>query len=398
MRKTVLVAGGSHSDIPFIKAIQSLGHAVITSGNRAMDFGHGYADAVALADFSDPEAMLVLAEKLGIDAICPSANDFSMISSAYVAEHLGLPGYDSYDTTLMLHHKDRFRELGSQIGLTAPKAKHFKTPEIASADITGLCFPLIVKPIDLTGGKGVSRIDNLSGFPAAVRNAFDSSRAKRIVVEEFFSGTLHSYSTIIRDHKVIFEFCDNEFSFLNPYTVSTSTTPATVSPMVLAAVRRETEHLAKTLNLVDGILHGQFLATPSDFRIIEFTRRPPGDFYAVPVEHTTGINPAELAVRPFLGRPLSLPTPRKPDAVYFSRYCLMADREGIFQGTQVAPEIEANIVDRLVVVQPGHRVDNYLNERLGIFFLRYGSSAEMEDKTACIHKLISASMSGPGRP
>lgn len=394
MRKTVLVAGGSHSDIPFIKAIRSLGHAVITSGNRATDYGHRYADAVALADFSDPEAMLALAKRLGIDAICPSANDFSMISSAYVAEQLGLPGYDSHDTTLMLHHKDRFRDLGSKIGLTTPKARHFATPEIAETDITGLCFPLIVKPIDLTGGKGVRRIDNISELPAAARNAFDFSRAKRIVVEEFFTGTLHSYSTIIRDHKIIFEFCDNEFSFLNPYTVSTSTTPAAVSPMVLAAIRRESERLADSLNLADGILHGQFLATPTDFRIIEFTRRPPGDLYAIPVEQTTGVNPAELAVRPFLGLPLGgLPVPRKSDAVYFSRYCVMADRDGIFQGTCVAPEIEGNIVDRLAIFQPGHRVDNYLNERLGIFFLRYGSLAEMEDKTSRIHELISASLS-----
>lgn len=390
MKKTVLLAGGSHSDIPQIKAIQAHGHIVVTSGNRASDFGHRYADAVAREDFSDHEAMLALAKRMKIEAICPSANDFSMITCAYVAEQMGLPGYDSYETTLALHHKDRFRELCERIGLTAPRAQHFESPEIGSADIAGLRFPLMVKPIDLTGGKGVSRVDSLEELAAAVRNAFDASRAKRIVIEEFFSGTLHSYSTIIKDRKIIFDFCDNEFSFLNPYTVATSTTPAAVNPGVLAAVRRESERLAEALNLADGILHGQFLATAEDFRIIEYTRRPPGDLYAVPVEQTTGINPAELAVRPFLGLPLSVPAERKAKAVYFSRHCLMARRDGVFRGVHIAPGIESNIVDRLVLVEPGYHVTNYWNERLGLFFLKYESLAEMKDKTAMIHDLISA--------
>lgn len=392
MKKTVLLAGGSHSDIPFIKALQAHGHVVITSGNRAADFGHRYADAVELEDFSDHEAMLALARRLKIDAICPSANDFSMISCAYVAEQMGLPGYDSYDTTLALHHKDRFRELGARIGLNAPRAKHFDTPDMTAADVAGLEFPLIVKPIDLTGGKGVSRVDSIAALPAAVRNAFDISRAKRIVVEEFFSGTLHSYSTLIKDRKIIFDFCDNEFSFLNPYTVTTSTTPAALSPGVRAAIRQETERLAEALHLADGILHGQFLATAEDFRIIEYTRRPPGDLYAIPVEQTTGVNPAELAVRPFLGLPLSAPPASKGSAVYFSRHCLMAGRDGVFQGGRIAPEIEPNIVDRLILAPLGYPVANYLNERLGLFFLKYASQAEMEDKTARIHELISARM------
>ncbi len=372
-----------------IEAARSLGCTVITSGNRSDDYGHRLADAVHLEDFSDREAMLALSRRLKIDAICPSANDFSMISCAYVAEKLGLPGYDSYKTTLTLHHKDRFRALSKKLGLSSPSHRAFCSPEVAPRDIEDLCFPLIVKPIDLTGGKGICRIDRFDELQAAIQNAFSFSRAKRIVIENFFNGTLHSYSSIIKNQKVIFDFSDNEFSFINPYTVTTSTTPARVSKNILSAIREETEKLARALNLVDGILHAQFLATHNDFRIIEFTRRPPGDLYAIPVEQTTGVNPAKLAILPFLGESPRAPT-SKAETVYFSRHCLMADQNGIFKGSIVAAEIQNNVVDQLILAEPGRRISNYLNERLGLFFLRYHSQSEMQKKTSRINQLIRA--------
>jgi hypothetical protein len=188
---------------------------------------------------------------------------------------------------------------------------------------------------------------------------------------------------------VIFDFSDNEFSFINPYTVTTSTTPARVSKNILSAIREETEKLARALNLVDGILHAQFLATHNDFRIIEFTRRPPGDLYAIPVEQTTGVNPAKLAILPFLGESPRAPT-SKAETVYFSRHCLMADQNGIFKGSIVAAEIQNNVVDQLILAEPGRRISNYLNERLGLFFLRYHSQSEMQKKTSRINQLIRA--------
>lgn len=391
MKKLLLIAGGSHSDIPMIEAARALGCTVATSGNRPNDYAHRLADAVHLEDFSDREAMLALSKRLKIDAICPSANDFSMISCAYVAEKLGLPGYDSYETTLSLHHKDRFRAVSKQLGLSSPSYRAFCSPEVTQADIEGLSFPLIVKPIDLTGGKGINRVDRFDELQAAIQNAFSFSRAKRIVIEEFFGGTLHSYSAIIKNQNVIFDFSDNEFSFINPYTVTTSSTPAQVNKNILIAVREETERLASAMNLVDGILHAQFLATHNEFRIIEFTRRPPGDLYAIPVKQVTGVNPAKLAILPFLGAPLSVPT-SKAAPVYFSRHCLMADREGIFEGPMIAPEIQNNIVDQLILAEPGRRISNYLNERLGLFFLKYHSQMEMQEKTSRINQLIRAKM------
>ena len=128
-KKKLLIAGGSHSDIPLIQSGKKLGYHVITSGNNKNDIGHKYADETHLEDFSNKEAMLDLAKKLKIDAICSSSNDFSVITSTYIAEKLGLQGHDSYETTEKLHHKDKFKKFALENKLLVPNSLSFDTIE-----------------------------------------------------------------------------------------------------------------------------------------------------------------------------------------------------------------------------------------------------------------------------
>lgn len=387
--KRLLIAGGSHSDIPLIQAAQKLGWHVITSGNRKEDIGHRHSDECHLEDFSDAEAMLGLARRLRIDAICSSANDFSVISSAYVAERLGLPGFDSHATTLDLHHKDRFRAIARRLGLPCPKTLAFGIEERDAIDVQNLAFPLIVKPIDLTGGKGIAKVEDGAALSLAIDRAFAISRAKRIVIEEFFQGTLHSYSSIIQNGRVVFEYADDEFSYLNPYLVSTSTAPASVAAGVLPGMRKATETLAAGLGLCDGILHAQFLANGDEFRIIEYTRRCPGDFYAVPVRHGTGVDHAGLIVAPCLGIPYG-PMESTKQQGYFSRHCVMAAEPGTFAGLVLDPEIQGNVQEIFELKKPGDPMHNHLVDKAAIVFLRYDSAEEMTEKNGRINALVRA--------
>jgi biotin carboxylase len=385
--KRVLIAGGSHSDIPLIKAVRAYGHYIITSGNRPDDLGHSYADEVALADFSDKEAMLSLAKRMRIDAIVSSANDFSLISCAFVAEQLGLPGFDPYETTLRLHHKNHFRALAEDLGLPCPKAKCFSDLNIGPEDLNGLQYPLIVKPVDLTGGKGVAKVSNFEELISAATAAFAIGKIKKFVIEPYFNGTLHSFSTFIRKQKIIAEHCDNEYSYLNPYLVSTSVAPATINDQILPRLRDATERMARSLSLVDGILHAQFLADGSEFTVIEYTRRCSGDLYAIPVKHYSGLDHADMIVRPSLGLPLPDPTV-SPNHGYFSRHCAMAGSSGIFRGFAIDPAIVANIIDRFDLLQPGDTMRDHMVNKAAIFILKYDDSAEMNRKNQQLPSLI----------
>ena len=154
--KKLLILGGGHAEIPLIQAAQALGWYVITTGNDRKGLGHPYADKNVFADFSDKDAMLELARTEGVQAVCSGCNDFALLSTVYVCEKLGFPGHDSYATSLEIHHKDKYRALATKLKIPTPRA--LVVPKNTDVDfdkaIADLTFPIIVKPVDLTGGKG----------------------------------------------------------------------------------------------------------------------------------------------------------------------------------------------------------------------------------------------------
>lgn len=388
MKKKILIIGGSHSDIPLIQSAKKLGLHVITSGNDKHGLGHKFADEICLEDFSNKEMMLKLARKLNIDFVCSGSNDFAVITASYIAEKLNLPGYDSYNTTLTMHHKDRFKKFALKHGFLVPPSLAFDNVQDAENSLCKLSYPSIVKPIDLTGGKGISKILNKEDGKKAVEKAFDYSRAKKIVIDEFIEGSLHSFSTILRSKKVVFYFADNEFSYLNKYLVSTSNAPAKNFLSVQEVLMQQAEKLASMLNLVDGILHMQYILDNSNnIHIIEFTRRMPGDLYAMPVDYATQIDYAKWVVMAACGMDIAKLTLKKQKG-FFSRHCIMANTNGTIENVVFDNAIQSNIVDKLTWWDKGDVIENFMTYKAGIVFLKYNSQEEMDKKTMQINQLI----------
>ncbi len=385
--KKLLLAGASYGDIPLIKEAKKLGFYVITSGNREDDLGHKYSDEYHLCDFSDKDALLELAKQLQIQAIVPSCHDLSIVSCAFVAEQLNLGGYDSYETTLNLHHKDRFRKIADEINLMAPKAYSFDNMLDLKQRFDVIPIPCIVKPIDLGGGKGISIIRNVNEFERAIDYALECSKAKKIVIEEFVEGNLQSFSSFIKDQKVVFYFGDNEFSSFNPYGVATSTSPSKFFDSVKYKLIDEVEKIATSLKLSNGLLHMQYLQNNDKVNIVEFTRRMPGDWYSVPVKLSTGVNHAYWVLQGYLAGDFS-DIQHSEQVGYYSRHCLMAHANGVIDKIYIDDAIRGNIVDQFIWYSDFGQVEDFVYQKFGLFFLKYSSQEEMEEKTNDINNLL----------
>jgi biotin carboxylase len=386
-QKKLLIAGGGYADIPMILAGKALGFHVITSGNRQEDLGHRYSDECRLEDFSNEKAMLELAETLQIDAICACCNDFSALSASYVAEKMGLPGHDSYATAQIIHHKDRYREFAIEHGVPSPLAEGFESVEEAMARLDSFRFPIIVKPVDLTGGKGISTVTQTEDVRAALENAFMRSRAKRVVVEEFIEGSRHGLSTFLRDGRVVFYFNDNEHYYLNPYMVSAASTPGNVPASAIESLCKTSENMASILQLKTGIFHIQFILRGSEPIIIEICRRPPGDLYTRFVQIATGVDYPSYIVRGAAGIECDDLVHRDP-ASFFTRHCVMTSRNGTVKNVRFDRSIQANVVDQMMWWTPGNRIDDFLTQKLGIVFLKFDSMDEMRKKSDGMQDLI----------
>jgi biotin carboxylase len=388
-KRKLLLAGGGYAEIPLIKAAQALGYHVITSGNRESELGHRYSDECVLADYSDKEAMLRVAEQAGIDAVCACCNDFSALSAAFVAEELGLPGHDPYETAKIIHQKDRYRRFALENGIASPRAQGFGSVSQAMETLEDFDLPVLVKPVDLTGGKGITRIDRLDDARAALETAFQISRAKRVVVEEFIEGSRHGLSTFVRDGKVVFHFSDNEYYYRNPYLVSAASAPGDVPDSAISKLRAASERIVSLLSLKTGIFHIQYILRDTEPVIVEICRRAPGDLYVSFVEHATGIDYSSYIVKASAGLDCGDLAQVDP-AGYYTRHCVMTERTGTVQDVSIDPAIEGMIIDDLMWWRRGDQVDDILTHKLGIVFLRFDSMREMTGTTARLPTLIRA--------
>lgn len=385
----MLIAGGGYADIPLIQAAKKLGFYVITSGNRPDELGHRYSDEYQNADFSAPDTMLDLSRSLNISAICACCNDFSALSCAYVAEKMGLPGHDSFEIANIIHHKDRYREFALSNDILTPRAKGAHNIGEALQAVDSLTFPLIIKPVDLTGGKGVSTINEPGQAQEALEKAFTISRAKRVVVEEFIEGTRHGFSAFLRNGRVVFYFWDNEYYYLNPYLVAAASAPGLVPYDVRRRLFEVSESIASLLSLKTGIFHIQYILHKGKPVIIEICRRAPGDLYIKLVEHATGVDYAEWIVRASAGLACDELEHVEPKG-FLARHCVMASRTGTLKDIVFDPTLDNMIVDRLMWWKPGDRVTDVLTTKFGIVFVKFNSQDEMMRTTERLHELIVA--------
>jgi biotin carboxylase len=386
--KKLLIAGGSHSDIPLIRAAQELGFHVTTTGNRQDDLGHAFSDAYVPCDYSDAYQLTAIAKRIGADAICPCCNDFSAVSCSYVAQNLGLAGYDNPATTELIHHKDKWRSFAQAHSIPSPRAIGCSNKDDVTAALSKLQLPILVKPVDLTGGKGICRVDHYEAALKAADAAFSVSKAKRIVLEEFVNGSRHGLSCFLKQGTVKFYFADDEIYHLSPYLVAAACTPSSCPTEAISQLIDEIERIANVLALADGIFHVQFILRDDGIPIIiEACRRAPGDLYVDLVKHATGVPYAEWIVRAAADMELPEFSTNRPTRA-ITRHCLMSFASGRFRAFDFQESVRARIIEQLVWAKPGFLISDPEKTKLGIVFVEYPNIECMRSEAPNLQALL----------
>ncbi|HIQ28335.1 MAG TPA: ATP-grasp domain-containing protein [Sulfurovum sp.] len=390
MQKKLLIAGGSHADIPIIMAAKDLGYWVITTGNNPNDLGHKFSDEYYLEDYSNPEKILKLAKTLVTDAICASSNDFSAISCAYTAQKLHLPGHDDYETALIIHHKDKFRKFSLENNILVPKAVSLSINDNIHLVNLELNYPVIVKPVDLSGGKGITKVEAKENLNKAIYDAFKLSKNNKIVIEEFIEGTNHGYSTFIKNGKVVFAFMDDEHYFINPYLVSGASTSLQYTKHISDQLNESLHLMASKLNLVDGLLHVQFILKDDTPYIIEICRRTPGDLYVKLVEYATGFNMSKAIVKSTIGKTIDDYT--IDNISYIARHCVMNEQQGYIDHV-IYSDLAPKIFDKMIFYTSGDFIKDPLVYKAEIDFIRYEDKEDMSKNINSIAQNIKIELS-----
>ena len=253
-QKKLLLLGGLRYLLPVIESAHKQGYYVITADYLPDNIAHKYSDEYHNISIIDKEAVLALARELEIDGIMSFAVDPGVVTAAYVQEQMGLPAFGPYESVCILQNKDKFRNFLTQHGFNVPKAKGFSTVEEAMSEAYWYPWPVIVKPTDSAGSKGVTKVDSLAELKPALEYAFEHSLSKHVIVEEFIEkqGASSDTDSFSIDGKLKFvSFSAQRFDAeaVNPYTPSAYSWPSTMTHEEETELTSELQRLLALLGM-----------------------------------------------------------------------------------------------------------------------------------------------------
>lgn len=391
-KKKILVLNGSFCETPMIKKLKKMGYYVVTSGNAPELEGHVFADEYIAGDYSDKELMLKLVIEHQIDGIISCANDFGIITAAYVAEQMGWPGHDTYENTLLLHHKDLFKAYCAEKNIPSVKSVVFEDIETLLKYVKNCEYPIIVKANDLTGGKGICRAINYAEACEAAKNAFESSRDKQILVEPFIEGTQHAVDAFIANGKIIATTSCNCYSYVNPYLIQTETYPSNFEEQDIIPICQIIQEMVDDLNLVDGVFTVQYMRQNDQIYIIEVMRRLTGNLSFTLYEKATGFPWYEAYIRSSLGLDCEDLKADESKKQFCGHHGIFAETNGVLEGYEIPEDVKKHIYEQVELISSGEKITNYKLQRIASFFYVYDSKNEMENNAQNFYKRVKVRM------
>ena len=382
--KKLMLLGGMRYLIPVIEAAHKLGVYVITCDYLPNNIAHKYSDEYCNISILDKEAVLKKARELQIDGIMSFACDPGVITAAYVAEKLGLPSVGSYKSVEILQNKGKFRQFLSDNGFNVPMAKSYKEISDALKDIEIFHWPVIVKPTDSAGSKGVSKARNKDELVISINNAISNSPTKEFIIEDFLekegdSSDCDSFS--INGEMKFITFSAQKFDkkSLNPYTPSAYSWPASISIKHQEELKNEIQRLIRLLNLKTSIYNIETReCLDGKCYIMELSPRGGGNRLAEMIRYITGVDMITNAVKAALNMPLDdiFEVPIKDN---WAEIILHSQKEGVFDSLWISDEIKDNIIEKDLWIQNGDYVGGFkgANEAIGTLILKFSSSEEM---------------------
>jgi biotin carboxylase len=203
--KTILILGAGIMQVPGIRIARGKGWRVIVADGNPDAMARDMGDHFEVVDLKDRDGLLQLArsysQRTGLDGVFTAGTDFSS-SVAWVTEHMGLPGI-SYESSMRATDKCLMRDAFTRAGVASPGFFCWTgTGDPAGLMPPGLRFPLVVKPVDNMGARGVRRAISTEEVREACTMALPLSRSARVIIEEYMEGPELSLDAVVHQGRV----------------------------------------------------------------------------------------------------------------------------------------------------------------------------------------------------
>lgn len=381
-KKKLMLLGGLRYLLPVIEAAHSHGIHVITVDYLPDNIAHKYSDEYHNVSIIDKDAVLELAKRLQIDGIMSFAVDPGVVSAAYVAEKMGLPFQCSYEAACILQNKSRFRQFLADNGFNVPNARGYSEAGEALKDVDYFNWPVIVKPVDSAGSKGVTRVDDPADLPAAIAHALDCSPSRHFIIEDFLEkqGCSSDTDSFSVDGELVFCTFNNQYfddAAENEYTPAAYSWPSSMPQVAQDELRSELQRLMKLLKMRTGLYNIETrLCTNGKAYIMEVSPRAGGNRLAEMLKYVTDEDIIERATLAAVSEPFEpINVGMDQTRQQIVEMILHANQSGAFSHLEIAPELQPLILEEDLWVKPGTMVETFTGANMAIGTLALKASS-----------------------
>lgn len=398
MRKKILLLGGSEQQIIAIETAKRLGFYTVLCDYLTDNPGQYHADRFYLVSTTNKEAVLKVAEEEAVNGILAYASDPAAPTAAYVAEKMGLPG-NPYKSVEILCNKDLFRAFLTDHGFNTPKAQGYKSIEDAFNNLSSFSLPVIVKPVDSSGSKGVSRIDCIEMAKDKLENAMSFSHSNRIIVEEWVEkyGYQIAGDGLSIDGQLVFRyFANDHFNSLcqNPFVPISASFPYNMPVDVQNKIHDTIQKLLNELSM-KTCTYNFDMRIDKDLNVylMEVAPRDGGNYIPDVIKHATGVDLVECAVKGAMGEKIDIPEHIEPKG-FWSYFAVHSLKDGVLKDIKIRDDCVKKIIDNHIIKKPGDRIGKFIgsNSTLGCYVMNFDSLEEMLDLMDHPEKWISVEL------
>ncbi len=395
-QKKILLLGGSAQQVVAIKTAKEMGYYTVLCDYLPDNPGQYEADKFYQESTTDVEAVYRIAKENEVDGILAYASDPAALPAAIVCERLGLPT-NPVKSVEILGVKHRFRDFLRDNGFACPKAYSFNPndeKESIKDAVKDFTFPLVVKPTDSSGSKGITKIEDFSNLTAAIKHADEYSRNKILLIEEFIQ---RGYPNVIGGDVFVWNgrvVLHGEMECLRGeggkgLIPIGKKKPLGCNSKQISNIHNEVQRLVEKLGIQFGELNVEILLDGDDnVHFLELGPRAGGNMIPIQLSDAFGVNLVKANIASALGEDPQVEINEQSGCYY--TYVLHSYEDGIFRGVDYDPTIAPCIYRQVIYKKDGDSVEAFdgAGKALGIIFLHTDTFEQMEELSSKMEELV----------
>ncbi len=381
-----MLLGGIRYLLPVIKAAHEQGYYVITADYLPDNIAHKHSDEYVNVSIIDKEAVLKVAREKQIDGIMSFGVDPGVVAASYVQNKMNLPSFGPYESVCILQNKDRFRQFLTENGFNVPEARGFGSLREALDAKDQYRYPVIVKPTDSAGSKGVTRVDRWEDMQEALEYAFEHSISHRVIVEDFIEKrgcSSDSDSFSINGELKVVTFSAQRFdeNAAGAYVPAAFSWPSTMNMREESELRSELQRLLSLLKMNTSIYNIETrVGVNGKPYIMEVSPRGGGNRLAEMVRYSTGVDMITACVRAAVGDSVGEISQQALNG-HWAEVILHAETAGEFDHLEVSAEMRPYVVEEDLWVSAGDRVEAFdgANHAIGTLVMHFDDAEQLDN-------------------